>query len=106
LQASRSITVITTAQTDFAKSSFEASKAYFEQLAGVKSPDKFVELTTECFGADLHLPSHPAASNSRPQERAAHADFAGLVKADFLHVLVEQLGWLKKPFPPVWLFPT
>jgi phasin family protein len=38
---------ITTAQTDFAKSSFEANKAYFEKLASVKSPDKFVELTTE-----------------------------------------------------------
>ncbi|SRR6266568_5249004 len=38
---------ITTAQADFAKSSFEASKAYFEKLAGVKSPDKFFELTTE-----------------------------------------------------------
>jgi len=41
------LTAITTAQTDFAKSSFELSKAYFEKLAGVKSPDKFVELTTE-----------------------------------------------------------
>jgi hypothetical protein len=41
------LTAITSAQTDFAKSSFEASKAYFEKLAGVKSPDKFVELTTE-----------------------------------------------------------
>ena len=41
------LTAITTAQTDFAKSSFEASKEYFEKLAGVKSPDKFVELTTE-----------------------------------------------------------
>ena len=41
------LSAITTAQTDFAKSSFEASKAYFEKLAGVKSPDKFVELTTE-----------------------------------------------------------
>ena len=41
------LTAITTAQTDFAKSSFETSKAYFEKLAGVKSPDKFVELTTE-----------------------------------------------------------
>jgi hypothetical protein len=40
-------TAITTAQTDYAKSSFEASKAYFEKLAGVKSPDKFVELTME-----------------------------------------------------------
>jgi hypothetical protein len=41
------LTAITTAQTDFAKSSFEASKEYFEKLAGVKSPDKIVELTTE-----------------------------------------------------------
>ena len=41
------LTAITTAQTDFAKSSFEASKEYFEKLAGVKSPDKFIELTTE-----------------------------------------------------------
>ena len=40
------LTAITTAQTDFAKSSFEASKAYFQNLASVKSPDKFVELTT------------------------------------------------------------
>lgn len=41
------LTAITTAQTDYAKSTFEANKAYFEKLAGVKSPDKFVELTTE-----------------------------------------------------------
>jgi hypothetical protein len=41
------LTAISTAQTDFAKSSFEASKAYFENLTSVKSPDKFVELTTE-----------------------------------------------------------
>ena len=41
------LTAITTAQTDFAKSSFEANKAYFEKLAGVRSPDKFLELTTE-----------------------------------------------------------
>jgi hypothetical protein len=41
------LTAITTAQTDLAKSSFETSKAYFEKLADVKSPDKFVELTTE-----------------------------------------------------------
>ena len=41
------LTAITTAQTDFAKSSFEASKEYFEKLAGVKSPDNFIELTTE-----------------------------------------------------------
>jgi hypothetical protein len=43
----KNLTAIATAQTDFAKSSFEANKAYFEKLAGVKSPDKFVELTTE-----------------------------------------------------------
>jgi hypothetical protein len=41
------LTAITTAQTDYAKSSFEASKAYFEKLAGVKSPDQFMELTME-----------------------------------------------------------
>ena len=41
------LTAITTAQTDFAKSYFEANKAYFEKLADVKSPDKFLELTTE-----------------------------------------------------------
>ena len=41
------LTAITTAQTDYAKSSFEANKAYFEKLAGVKSPDKFMELTME-----------------------------------------------------------
>ena len=41
------LTAITTAQTDFAKSSFEASKAYFEKLATVKSPDKFFEVSTE-----------------------------------------------------------
>jgi hypothetical protein len=41
------LTAITTAQADFAKSSFEASKAYFEKLATVKSPDKFFDLSTE-----------------------------------------------------------
>ena len=41
------LTAITTAQTDYAKSSFETSKAYLEKLAGVKSPDKFMELTME-----------------------------------------------------------
>ena len=41
------LTSITTVQTDFAKSSFEASKAYFEKLAGVKSPDRFFEVSTE-----------------------------------------------------------
>ena len=43
----KNLTAITTAQIDFAKSSFEASKAYFEKLASVKSPDKFFELSTE-----------------------------------------------------------
>jgi hypothetical protein len=33
----KNLTAITTTQTDFAKSSFEASKAYFEKLASVKS---------------------------------------------------------------------
>lgn len=41
------LTAITTAQTDLAKSSFEASKAYFENLTTVKSPDKFMEVTAE-----------------------------------------------------------
>jgi hypothetical protein len=41
------LTAITTAQTDFAKTSFEATKAYFEKLAGVKSPDKFFDVSTE-----------------------------------------------------------
>jgi hypothetical protein len=41
------LTAITTAHTDFAKSSFEANKAFFEKLAGVKSPEKFFELATE-----------------------------------------------------------
>lgn len=41
------LTAITTAQTDYAKSSFEAGKAYFEKLAGVKSSDKFIELTMD-----------------------------------------------------------
>ena len=41
------LTAITSAQTDFAKSSFEANKAYLDKLADVKSPDKFLELTTE-----------------------------------------------------------
>ena len=43
----KQLTAITTAQTDFAKSSFEANKAYLEKLVGVKSADKFLELTTE-----------------------------------------------------------
>ena len=43
----KSLSAITTAQADFAKSSFEASKAYFEKLAGVKSPETFFEVSTE-----------------------------------------------------------
>ena len=38
---------LTAITIDFVKSSFDASKEYFETLAGVKSPDKFAELTTE-----------------------------------------------------------
>jgi hypothetical protein len=41
------LTAITTAHTDFAKSSFEANKAFFEKLAGVKSLDGFFEVTRE-----------------------------------------------------------
>jgi hypothetical protein len=41
------LTAITSAQADFAKSSFEANKEYFEKLADVKSADKFLEVTTE-----------------------------------------------------------
>src|SRR6516225_7950622 len=41
------LSAITSAQADFAKSSFEANKAYFEKLADVKSADKFLEVTTE-----------------------------------------------------------
>ena len=45
--AQKHLTAITTAQTDFAKSSFEANKAFFEKLVAVKSADQFFELTTE-----------------------------------------------------------
>lgn len=41
------LTAIAKAQTDFAKSSFEVNKSYLEKLAAVKSPDKFIEVTTE-----------------------------------------------------------
>ena len=40
-------TAIVKAQTDYAKSSYEAGKAYIEKLASVKSPATFVEVTTE-----------------------------------------------------------
>jgi hypothetical protein len=40
-------TAIATAHADYAKASMEASKSYFEKLATVKSPQTFLELTTE-----------------------------------------------------------
>ncbi|WP_168202863.1 MULTISPECIES: phasin family protein [unclassified Tardiphaga] len=40
-------TAIATAHADFAKASMESSKSYFEKLATVKSPQNFMELTTE-----------------------------------------------------------
>lgn len=41
------LTAITTAQTDYAKASFEANKAYFEKLVTLKAPDDAIKLTTE-----------------------------------------------------------
>lgn len=41
------LTAISTAQMEYAKSSMEASKAYFEKLATVKKPEDFMALTTE-----------------------------------------------------------
>lgn len=41
------VSAIATAQTDYAKSSYEANKVYFEKLAGVKSPAGFMEVTIE-----------------------------------------------------------
>ena len=43
----KNLTAITTAQTDFAKSSFEANKAYFEKLVTLKAPDEAMQLTTD-----------------------------------------------------------
>lgn len=40
-------TAIVKAQTDYAKSSYEAGKSYLDKLAGVRSPANFVEVTTE-----------------------------------------------------------
>jgi len=37
---------IATAHTDFVKTSFEANKAYLEQLATLKAPDQVVQLMT------------------------------------------------------------
>lgn len=41
------LTAIATAHTEYAKSSFEANKAYFEKLITLKAPDQAVQLTTE-----------------------------------------------------------
>ena len=41
------LTAITTAQAEYAKSAFEAHKAYLEKLAAVKAPDQAVQLTTD-----------------------------------------------------------
>jgi hypothetical protein len=38
---------IATAHADYAKSSFEANKAYMEKLATIKAPDQAMQLTTE-----------------------------------------------------------
>ena len=38
---------IATAHTDYAKSSFEANKSYFEHLATSKAPDQVMQLTTD-----------------------------------------------------------
>ena len=38
---------ITTAHADYAKSAFEAHKAYLEKLATVKAPDQAMQLTTD-----------------------------------------------------------
>lgn len=38
---------IATAHTDYAKSSFEANKAYMEKLATLKAPDQAMQMTTE-----------------------------------------------------------
>jgi hypothetical protein len=41
------LTAITTAQTDYAKTVFEANKAYLEKLASVKAPDQAMQLTAD-----------------------------------------------------------
>lgn len=46
-KAQEHFTAIAKAQADYAKSSFEAGKAYYEKLSGVKSPANFVEVTTD-----------------------------------------------------------
>ena len=38
---------IATAHTDYAKSCFEANKAYLEKLATIKAPDEAIQITTD-----------------------------------------------------------
>lgn len=38
---------IATAHTDYAKSSFEANKAYLARIATIKAPDQAIQLTSE-----------------------------------------------------------
>jgi hypothetical protein len=38
---------IATAHADYAKSSFEANKAYMEKLATIKAPDQAMQITTD-----------------------------------------------------------
>jgi hypothetical protein len=49
----QNFTAITTAHTDYAKTSMEAAKSYFEKLASVKTPQSFMELTME-FNKSAH----------------------------------------------------
>jgi hypothetical protein len=41
------LAAITTAQTEYAKTVFEANKAYMEKLAAVRAPDQAVQLTAD-----------------------------------------------------------
>jgi hypothetical protein len=41
------LAAIVTAHTDYAKSSFEAQKAYVEKLVTLKAPDQALQLTTD-----------------------------------------------------------
>ncbi|MDB5631689.1 MAG: hypothetical protein JWR49_544 [Tardiphaga sp.] len=43
----KNFAAIATAHSDYAKSSMEAGKSYFEKLAAVKSPQTFLEVITE-----------------------------------------------------------
>ena len=38
---------IATAHADYAKSSFEANKAYLEKLGTIKAPDEAIQITTD-----------------------------------------------------------